>query len=178
MMNDTFLNIQKVAKQMKCSFINIYPDRLIGIDANIIPISYVSMVYINTNTGVSKIPVLYNDLAEGRLTPIHHSMEEYIIDNFYVPAPTLLLESVILKDYGEASIPCLEGKKASDGMVRLIINNRYPISISKTLLPVTKADKCEVNIYYKDQSSFTAEFIIYKKKDKYELRKFINYLYL
>lgn len=178
MTNDTLLNIQKIAKQMKCSFINIYPDRLIGIDANIIPISFVSMVYINTDTGLSKIPILYNDLAEGRITPTHHSMEEYIIDNFYIPAPALLLKSVILKDYGEPSIPCLEGKKASDGMVRLIIDNQYPLSISKTLLPTTKADRCDVNIYYRDQSSFTAEFVIYKKKDKYELRKFINYLYL
>lgn len=58
----------------------------------------------------------------------------------------------------------------------LYIDNKYPISLFKGLLPVNKSDKIKLNIFSDTQETFIANFII-EKKD-YIIDMYIKYLFV
>jgi hypothetical protein len=65
--------------------------------------------------------------------------------------------------------------KASDGAMMFGVDNRFLMSSFNSIHPANKTDKVTLIIRDYDIYSYTAEFIIYKKKDNYQLHEFLRF---
>ena len=68
--------------------------------------------------------------------------------------------------------------KASDGAKMYTIDGKYIMTSFNAIHPVNKSDKVDLIIRDYDYYSYYAEFIIYKKKEKYELHEFLRFMKL
>lgn len=164
--------IKDIVKSLKCNCFKIFPDRIMGTDSNIFPISYMSVVFgdfSNYETG------MYYITSKGEIfkhNSFSYSMEEYLYDSFMFPMDINHISNVLLKEKGK-DIPCLEGKKASDGLCITILDDNWLIGLFKGFIPYTKPDECIARIY-QDGVGFIVEFVLIKKK--FTLNKFVRYI--
>lgn len=163
--------LNPIIKSLKCNCFKIYPNRIMGTDSNIFPISYMSVVYgdfSNYESGMYYI----KDKEIIKYTSPFYTKEEYLYDAFIFPPDNLHITNVLLKKKGE-NIPCLEGKMASDGLCTTILEDKWLISLFKGFIPYTKPDECIARIY-KDNIGYIVEFILIKKA--FTLNKFVRYI--
>ena len=97
---------------------------------------------------------LYNRVMSTRDYPILYTEEEF-----------------------QKTVPEMFSLKASDGAVMYSfgIDKRFLMSSFNAIHPANKTDKVSLIIRDYDIYSYTAEFIIYKKKDNYQLHEFLRF---
>lgn len=75
----------------------------------------------------------------------------------------------------QTTIPELFSLKASDGAKMFCVDKKFLMTSFNAIHPANKSDKVDLIIRDHDIYSYTAEFIIYKKKDAYQLHEYIRF---
>lgn len=163
--------LKDMVKALKCNCFKIFPDRIIGTDSNIYPISYMSIIYGDFSNYEQGMYYINSKAEIFKYNSISYSQEEYMYDSF-IPPNNLIYNTIIKKKNEE--IPCLANKKAADGLCTMILDDKYLISLFKGFIPYTKQDECAVNIYQDNKCGYIIHFILIKKK--FTLNKFVRYL--
>lgn len=164
--------LKDMVKALKCNCFKIYPDRIMGTDSNIFPISYMSVIYGDFSSYESGLYCVNTKNEIFKYNSPYYSKEEYLYDSFIFP--TNAVNSYLLKPKGE-EIECLQGKKASDGLCIAMIDRQYLLSLCKGFIPCTKQDECVANIYL-DGYGYITEYIVIKKK--FTMNRFVRHISL
>lgn len=201
MINDinTLEYIFDLVKKVKKPMVKIYPDgKVIGTDLSFasmnmimgsdisynitIPYIFISteltafMKFIQTN----KLPVEYTKFGihNKEVTLNNHLEWNSEFDNLYDRVMSNMTMPVLYKEEDfNKSIPEMFTMKASDGakLYSCGIDKQYLMSSFNAIHPATKTDRVDLIIRDLDFYSYTAEFIIYKKKDNYQLHEFFRF---
>ena len=103
----------------------------------------------------------------------------YRIDELYNRVVSQELNKPILytEEYFNKSIPEMFTLKVSDGakMYNFGVDKKFLMSSFNAIHPATKTDKVDLVIRDSDIYSYTAEFIINKKKDNYALHEILRF---
>lgn len=164
--------LKDMVKALKCNCFKIYPDKIMGTDSNIFPISYMSIIYGDFSQYESGMYYVNSKYEIFKFNSKFYTKEEYLYDNFIYP--TNQVNSFLLKQKGE-EIECLAGKKASDGLCITILDKQYLLSLCKGFIPCTKQDECVARIYH-DGYSYIIEYIVIKKK--FTMNRFVRHISL
>lgn len=106
-----------------------------------------------------------------------HMEFNYRIDELYnrILSQELLKPPVYIIENIQETIPEMISLKSSDGAKMYNIDKEFLMTSFNAIHPATKSDIVKVIIRDCDIYSYTAEFIIYKKKDNYELHEIIRF---
>ena len=107
----------------------------------------------------------------------NHIELNYKFDELYnkVISQELCKPIVYTSDNIQEINPEMFSLKSSDGAKMYNIDERFLMSSFNAIHPSTKSDKVTLIIRDSDIYSFTAEFIIYKKKDNYTLHEILRF---
>ena len=106
----------------------------------------------------------------------NHIEMNYRFDVLYDKVMSSLQYPILYKEEDIAkSIPEMFSLKASEGAKMYTIDKRFLLSSFNSIHPANKSDKVDLIIRDYDQYSFMAEFIIYKKKENYQLHEFLRF---
>ncbi len=199
---ETLETIFNIVKQVKKPLVKIYPDgRIIGTDEQfaslnvLVPesITYnIDIPYILRSTEMSSF---MRDLLKenGKLifNPFEITMEvkKYFSSNLVnhielsYQFDELYSKVIDTKNYNELykeeqfqnSIPEMFSLKSIDGDKMFIVDKRFIMTSFNAIHPANKSDTVDLIIRDYDYYSYTAEFIIYKKKDHYQLHEFLRF---
>lgn len=100
--------------------------------------------------------VLFDELYN-RVTNTYRNQELYREENF------------------QSSIPEMFSLKASDGAKMFKVDKNFLMTSFNAIHPANKSDRVDLIIRDHDIYSYTAEFIIYKKKDAYQLHEYLRF---
>lgn len=196
---ETLENIFKLVKYVKKPLIKIYPDgRVIGTDEqfaslNILEIDTnfnIDIPYVFRSTEISafmrditKIPgsLSFNQFeivlnaARETVVLINHLELNYKFDDLY---NTVMISKNNQILYNQDNVQEISREmfdmKSSDGAKLFNVEN-FLMSSFNSIHPATKTDRVDLIIRDYDIYSFMGEFIIFKKKDKYELHEFLRF---
>lgn len=109
----------------------------------------------------------------------NHIEMNYKIDELYNRVISQELSKPILytEENFQNSVPEMFSLKASDGakMYTFGIDKQFLMSSFNAIHPATKSDKVDLIIRDSDIYSYTAEFIIHKKKENYSLHEILRF---
>ena len=109
----------------------------------------------------------------------NHLELNYKIDELYNRVISQELTKPILytEEFFNKSIPEMFALKVSDGakMYSFGIDKKFLMSSFNAIHPSTKTDKVDLIIRDSDIYSYTAEFIIHKKKENYDLHEILRF---
>ena len=188
-----FLDLIKIIRSMKKTFIFIDKDIIYGTD---VTYSTISIIYLPYNTNMTfafsilELTALLRNtkqlliLSDG----VINESQQYILNNrdlekifrqkiqhlFLIKNNKVLLHIEDLKE--DECFKTALTMKSTDKMMMCNINNTFLMSTFNSIHPVTKSDKISLNIYDNGIKSFLSEFIIDKKK--YCIYEYILYRYL
>lgn len=196
---ETLEKIFKLVKYIKKPLVKIYPDgRIIGTDEQFASLNVleiytdfvIDIPYIFRTTEISafmreitKTPgsLSFNQFEislNGKNVSevlINHLELNYKFDDLY---NTVMISKNNQTLYNQENIQELSREmfdlKSSDGAKLFNIENFLMTSFN-SIHPATKTDRVDLIIRDYDIYSFMGEFIIFKKKDKYELHEFLRF---
>lgn len=197
--------IFNLVKGVKKPIVKLYPDgRIIGTDLNFasmnmiigsdisynidIPYIFIStelsafIRYIQTK-GIDPKKIIYSkfDIKCDDIVLINHLEMNIHFDDLYDRVTSYINNKLLFKEENfNKVIPEMFSLKTSDGskMFKCGINREYIMSSFNSIHPATKSDKVDLIIYDIDRYSYIAEFIIYKKKENYQLHEFLRFIKL
>lgn len=200
---NTLERIFTLVKQVKKPLIKIYPNgTIIGTDEQFASLNIlmnnnidfnIDIPYIFRNTEITTFmreSSEYNNLlyspyeiilpSRGRCDDgsvlINHLELGYKFDELYTKSIDFKTYPILyINEQFEKSIPEMLSMKASDGSKLFNIDNKFLMSSFNAIHPATKSDRVELIIRDYDYYSYIAEFIIYKKKDNYQLHEFLRF---
>ena len=107
----------------------------------------------------------------------NHIEMNYRIDELYnrVISQELCKPTIHVIENIQETIPEMISLKSSDGAKMYNIDKGILMSSFNAIHPATKTDKVTVVIRDSDIYSYTAEFIIHKKKDNYQLHEILRF---
>ena len=112
----------------------------------------------------------------------NHLEMNYRIDELYnrVVSQELTKPIIYKEENFQNNVPEMFSLKVSDGakMYSIGVDRTFLMSSFNSIHPATKTDKVDLIIRDCDIYSYTAEFIIYKKKDNYELHEILRFMKL
>lgn len=194
---NTLEYIFDLVKKTKKPIIKIYPDgKVIGTDLNFASmnmiignnISYninIPYIFVTTeltafmrtiqpnNISYSKFNIMSNGVILDNHIEMNNKFDDLynrVISNYYKP---LLYK----EENFQLSVPEMFFLKASDGakMYLFGIDKLFLMSSFNAIHPANKNDRVDLIIRDLDIYSYIAEFIIYKKKDNYQLHEFFRF---
>lgn len=194
-------NIFKLVKIVKKPLVKIYPDgRLIGTDEQFASLNMIIMEdsppgldipYVFRSTEISAfMRIIGSNSCKLSYDPyeitinreneilINHIELSYAFDELF---NTVIMsqEKPILyfEENFQNTIPEMFALKVADGakMYSFGIDKRFLMTSFNAIHPANKTDKVNLTIRDYDEYSYTAEFVIYKKKDKYQLHEFLRF---
>ena len=125
-----------------------------------------------------ELPYLFITTNKGdKLTLENHIELNYRIDELYnrVISQELTKPTLCIVDDIQNSIPEMFSLKVSDGARMFNVDKQFLMTSFNAIHPATKSDKITLVIRDSDIYSYTAEFIIYKKKENYELHEILRF---
>ena len=192
----------EMVKRVKKPIVKIFPDgRVIGTDEQFASLN----IIVDHNSSVNfSLPFIfltkeitafmrndyYNNLSfdnysfmikNGReiISLDNHIELNYKIDELYNRVISLELTKPILytEECFNQSIPEMFSLKSSDGarMYNFGVDKQFLMSSFNAIHPSTKTDKVDLVIRDSDYYSYTAEFIIHKKKANYDLHEILRF---
>ena len=197
---DYLYNIFDLVKNTKKPIVKLYPDgRVIGTDIafatlNILihnnkpydmsyPFIFIStelntfMKYVQNSNG--RIIIDNYGLYCDDLTLDNHLEMSFEIDDLFYRVNQNLSNDVIYRhDNFQQVCEDMLSLKASDGAKRYTIgddNQQFLMTSFNSIHPANKTDRVDLIIRSLDFYSYMAEFIIYKKKDNYQLHEFMRF---
>ena len=191
-----------IVKKVKKPIVKIFPDgRAIGTDEQF---ASLNIIVDHANSDQYALPFIfitkeitafmkqdyYNNLTFDNfsfmiksgidiITLDNHIELNYKIDELYnrVMSQELTKPILYVEEYFNQSIPEMFSLKSSDGarMYSFGVDKKFLMSSFNSIHPSTKTDKVDLIIRDSDYYSYTAEFIIYKKKANYELHEILRF---
>ena len=113
-----------------------------------------------------------------RVVLINHVEYGYQIDDLYTKAISTQSYPVLYNEENfQDTVPEMFSLKVSDGarIYSFEVDRKFLMTSFNAIHPANKSDKVDLIIRDYDYYSYTAEFIIYKKKDKYKLHEFLRF---
>lgn len=192
--------IFNLSKQVKKPLIKFYPNGLIlGTDEQFASLNVLVHENINYNIDIpyifrsTEIAALMRVVAEKGVysydkyyiiandavgtTAINHLELNYQFDELYNKVMDMTRSKPILykEDEFQNSADGMFSLKVSDGAKIFNVDSRFIMSSFNSIHPANKSDRVDLIIRDNDFYSYMAEFIIYKKKDKYQLHEFLRF---
>lgn len=101
----------------------------------------------------------------------------YKIDELYnkVISQELTKTPILIKENFQSEIPEMFSLKTSDGARFYNVDERFLMTSFNAIHPVNKSDKVTLIIRDSDLYSYIAEFVIFKKKENYELHEILRF---
>lgn len=107
---------------------------------------------------------------------INHMELSYSIDILANKVAPMQYNKILYKEENiQQRIPEMFSLKVADGAKMFCIDTRFLMTSFNAIHPANKSDKVDLIIRDNDEYSYVAEWIIYKKKDKYELHEWIRF---
>ena len=194
--------IFELVKWVKKPLVKIYPNgTIIGTDEQfaslniLLPESVnleIDIPYVFRNTELSAfMRTLLNENGILKFTPYeiitkigrddyisvsNHLELSYNFDELYNKIISTENYKILYKEEDlQTSIPEMFSMKVSDGAKMFNINKEFLMTSFNAIHPATKTDRVELIIRDCDIYSYIAEFIIHKKKLKYQLHEYIRF---
>lgn len=121
----------------------------------------------------------YAFVTRDKLKLDNHIELNYRIDELYnrVVSHELNKPIIYTEENFNTSVPEMFTLKASDGakMYSFGVDKKFLMSSFNAIHPATKTEKVDLIIRDSDFYSYTAEFVIHKKKDKYDLHEILRF---
>lgn len=197
---DTLDYIFTLSKQVKKPLVKFYPNGLIiGTDEQFASLNILVHENVNYNIDIpyifrsTELASLMRAVAEKGVytydkyyiiandavgtTVINHLELSYSFDEMYNKVMDIQRYKPILykeEDF-QNSANGMFTMKASDGAKMFTIDKGFIMTSFNAIHPANKSDRVDLIIRDNDFYSYTAEFIIYKKKDKYQLHEFLRF---
>lgn len=204
MMNSVMLEyLFEMVKRVKKPIVKIFPDgRVIGTDEQFTSLNIVTedksvgytcpFIFLTKEITAFMREDYYDNLAfdfpyrfilknnkKGDLVLDNHIELNYKIDELYNRVVSQELTKPILytEENFNSSIPEMFSLKVSDGakMYSFGVDKKFLMTSFNAIHPATKTEKVDLVIRDSDLYSYTAEFIIHKKKDKYDLHEILRF---
>jgi hypothetical protein len=107
----------------------------------------------------------------------NHVEMNYRIDELYNRVISQeLTKPILYRDENiQSSVPEMFSLKSSDGAKMFNINKHFLMTSFNAIHPASKSDKVNLVIRDSDMYSYTAEFMIYKKKENYTLHEILRF---
>lgn len=109
---------------------------------------------------------------------VNHLELNYYLEDLYNKTMITLSNKILYKEENfQNLIPDMFSLKVSDGakMYSFGVDNKFLMSSFNSIHPANKSDKVDLIIRDHDEYSYTAEFIINKKKENYQLHEFLRF---
>lgn len=201
---DTLYYIFKIIKSVKKPLVKIYPDgRILGTDESFASLNILVPEVLNYNIDIPYIfrsteiaafmrtlslengPLVYSPYeivmgAKNRKSPSamvpNHLELNFLFDDLYGKVTdTYKKEELYREEAFQSSIPQMFSLKASDGAKMFNVDKGFLMSSFNAIHPANKSDRVDLIIRDHDIYSYIAEFIIYKKKDAYQLHEYLRF---
>lgn len=194
---NTLEYIFDLVKKTKKPIIKIYPDgKVIGTDLNFASMNMIIGNNISYNINIPYIFVTteltafmrtiqpnnisyskFNIMSNGVILDNHIEMNNKF-DDLYNRVISNYCKPLLYKEENfQLSVPEMFLLKASDGakMYSFGVDKQFLMSSFNAIHPANKNDRVDLIIRDLDIYSYIAEFIIYKKKDNYQLHEFFRF---
>lgn len=97
-------------------------------------------------------------------------------DELFNKVMSIQYKKVLYKEENiQSLVPDMFYMKVNDGSKMFCIDKRFLMTSFNAIHPANKTDRVDLIIRDYDEYSYVAEFIIYKKKDKYQLHEFLRF---
>ena len=175
--NDKITLLHSLAKELKCEYIVVKGNYIYGTDENFVHVTYIKHNEIDLWDFQDKF-ISYRLLSAGEIE---------IIDNFKRNKFIQLISNISMLETFPVStshtnideredFKAIMNKKAGEGLTNFCLDDKHILFISKSLVPINKKDKLNIDVREVDKNKFLAEFII--SKGKMVLHKFYMFMHL